>query len=237
MVKDYTVRISARAKRARLVVSMTEGLVVVVPKRFDRRRIPALLESKQAWLERTIDRVRSQRTLMEPLPESGLPERLSLRALGEEWAVIYAATGSTRVTARDQGEQCLTVSGNVSNVAECRDAIRRWLSRKARERLSPQLESLAVEMGLGFTRATVRMQKTRWGSCSHQGTISLNLKLLFLPEPLARYVLVHELCHRLQMDHSSKFWDLVERREPLYRQNEPALRSAFRYIPVWLESR
>ena len=99
----------------------------------------------------------------------------------------------------------------------------------------PWLERTSDELELPFVRAIVRGQKTRWGSCSTQKTISLNYKLLFLPDELARYLFVHELCHTRHLNHSARFWRLVQSREPNYERLENQLTDAWRYVPLWAE--
>ena len=86
---NYTVKQSARAKHARLKMSLRDGLVVVVPKGFDRDRIPGLIERKKAWLEKANERIEIQRKFFEPEPSGSLPERLNLSGIGEKWAVEY----------------------------------------------------------------------------------------------------------------------------------------------------
>ena len=78
---------------------------------------------------------------------------------------------------------------------------------RAAETLAPQLEACAREMGLPYRRLAVRRQRTRWGSCSARGTISLNCCLLFQRPEVVRYLLVHELAHIRHMNHSARFWD------------------------------
>lgn len=80
-------------------------------------------------------------------------------------------------------------------------------------------------MGVSYLRISIRDQRTRWGSCSLKGNLNFNWKLVLLPEELADYVIVHELCHRIYMNHSSDFWKLVERELPDYRQRRKALKS------------
>jgi hypothetical protein len=79
----------------------------------------------------------------------------------------------------------------------------------------------------------VRRQKTRWGSCSSRGTISLNAKLLFLPPPLVDHLLLHELCHTRHMDHSPAYWTCVAGFEPDYRRLENEVTRGNRYVPAW----
>ena len=112
--------------------------------------------------------------------------------------------------------------------------LRRWLLAHARHRLSPRLAALATETGLSYRRLQVRRQRTRWGSCSSTGTISLNGCLLFLTPGQARYLMVHELCHTRHMNHSAAFWSLVERFQPGARALDRELSQAWRRIPAWV---
>lgn len=79
---------------------------------------------------------------------------------------------------------------------------------------------LAAMHGMNVSRVTVRNQKSRWGSCSRRGTISLNWRLVQTPEFVRDYIILHELAHRRQMNHSEKFWHEVERLFPDYLQAE-----------------
>jgi predicted metal-dependent hydrolase len=109
----------------------------------------------------------------------------------------------------------------------------RWLVREAREYLVPRLQQLALHTGLRFRAVQVRRQRTRWGSCSRYGDISLNAKLLFLPPALADYVLLHELCHTVEMNHSKRFWAQVARYCADYRAQDAALREHWHCVPRW----
>jgi predicted metal-dependent hydrolase len=100
--------------------------------------------------------------------------------------------------------------------------------------LPKELEKISTAINLPFSQVSIRKQKTLWGSCSNSKNISLNYKLLFLPQPLMRYVLIHELCHTIHMNHSSKFWQLVGRFEPNYQNLDPQLREVWKIIPPWL---
>ena len=81
----------------------------------------------------------------------------------------------------------------------------------------------------------MRIQRTRWGSCSSRGTISLNAKLLFLPEELVDYLIVHELCHTHDPDHSQRFWGLLQRHRPFARELDHRLSGVAGMVPAWLD--
>lgn len=231
---DYTVRVSARARHVRLKVSAPQGLVVVVPKGFDRRQIPALLETRRPWLEKVLAE------FAERLPDDAdgdLPEQLLLRAVGQTWSVEYAHSTSTRVSARSHAGQRVRVQGNITDKAACRAALRRWLLRQAHVELVPWLEALSHAHSLPYNKTRVRWQKTRWGSCSSRGTISINAQLLFLEKHYVEYVFLHELCHTVQMNHSPQFWALLAARMPGYRGIHQAIRQAWRYTPTWISGK
>ncbi len=90
--------------------------------------------------------------------------------------------------------------------------------RRARAEIEPLARLEAEELGLEFERITIRDQRTRWGSCSTSGTLSFNWRLVLAPYEVLDYVVVHELCHLAVHDHSRRFWRLVERARPEYRE-------------------
>ena len=112
--------------------------------------------------------------------------------------------------------------------------LQRWLKRAANERLAPPLLRLADELDCRVNRVSIRRQRTRWGSCSTRGTVSLNCSLLFLQADVVRYLFVHELAHTRHMNHSADFWRLVERIEPDYRRLDRDLLASWRTVPGWV---
>jgi len=97
----------------------------------------------------------------------------------------------------------------------------------------PRLRALSEHTGMHHRSVSVRRQKTRWASCSRRKAISLNVKLLFLPPVLADYVLLHELCHTIELNHSKRFWALVARHCPDYQRHDAMLRDMWDRIPRW----
>lgn len=96
---------------------------------------------------------------------------------------------------------------------------------EAKKMLSDMVIAWATRMNVSVSSVSIRNQRTRWGSCSSHGSIQLNYRLLFIPRDLAEYVVVHELCHRVHMNHSTAFWRLVETHIPDYKERKIKLRN------------
>jgi len=110
---------------------------------------------------------------------------------------------------------------NVADAAaDVRPAIQKHLRQLAARELPPRVLELAALHGVNVARVSVRNQKTRWGSCSRRGTISLNWRLIQSPAAVRDYIILHELAHRRQMDHSDQFWQEVARLCPDYHHAE-----------------
>jgi predicted metal-dependent hydrolase len=238
----FSVRVSRRARHVRLIVDGAGQLVVVVPQRFDHRAIPTILDAKQDWIERARRRALSQGPwgrAAEPFPT-----RIVLPATGEDWEVEYRPSptggpnrrGATAVARESPGRR-LVVSAAAGDEDACRRALARWLQRRARSVLVPWLERLGEQHGLHYGRVSVRHQRTRWASCSRRRGISLNLRLLFLDAGLVDYVLLHELCHTRELNHSRRFWALLQSYDSDCAAHRRQAREAWRSLPGWLESR
>jgi predicted metal-dependent hydrolase len=216
-------------------LSAHDGLTVVIPRGFDARRIPAIVEARKEWIEKHLRRFSEEARFIAENPPEVLPETIDLPALGESWQVVYRSTGAKRAVEVESfrpGE--LIVSGAVHDHAACRSVLKLWLRRRAAERLAPLLACLAEEHSFRYERMTIRSQKTRWGSCSARKTISLNCHLLFLPFDVVRYVLLHELCHTVFMNHSDKFWLLLEGFDPDSKAMRRRMRVGWKDLPSWL---
>lgn len=107
---------------------------------------------------------------------------------------------------------------------ELTDRQRDFYREKAREVLSQRTAYYAGMMGVTYGRIAIREQKTRWGSCSSTGNLNFNWKLILMPPGVLDYVVVHELAHRREMNHSDRFWDLVASYMPEYKKYRSWLR-------------
>lgn len=216
-------------------MSITGDLEVIVPKGFDRKRIPEILRSKQRWIERVVQRMSAQQQLAGPEVAATQPTQINLQAIAETWEVNYEPTSKSTISLVEKPKHRLILRGNTQQMDYCKAALQQWVAQKAQVILLPWLAAISQEVKLSYQNAAIRQQKTIWGSCSIRKTISLNSKLLFLPDAIVRYVLVHELCHTVYLNHSPDFWALVGHHEPAYKALDASLRDARYLVPWWME--
>lgn len=226
---SLSIRRSARAKRLSVRVFPHGHAEVVVPLRTRAAEVREFIASSQAWIERT----RTSAVCGGASADISLPGRIELAAAGEEWSVTYLPAGRCRdLRARSTaGGGHLTIQ---ATDADARELLRRWLLTAARRILPQHVDRLAEETGLNPAALSIRRQRTRWGSCSAGRRVNLNCAALFLPPFLVDYLIVHELCHLRHMNHSRRFWRLVESFVPDYRTREAGLAAAWNGVPGWV---
>jgi predicted metal-dependent hydrolase len=224
---NWTVRMSRRARRLSVRVYPGGRVEIVAPLGASAAVVERFVGEHRRWID---DRVRDFAALRPG--EVELPTNIYLNGINQRFAIEYCArAGAARI--RPEGEG-LIVEGNTSNRHAVSKALRRWLVTLAGEYLSAQLRNIAGEFGFEYRRVQIRRQRTRWGSCSVAGTISLNVCLLFLEPALVRYLMIHELCHTRQMNHSARFWKLVATCEPNYRALDRAITRSWQQVPWWM---
>lgn len=198
------------ARRYILRVRPDGSLRITVPRGGSRAEALRFVAEQQSWVERERARVRAEHA-----PATwgdGTP--ILLR--GVEHVIRVAADG-TSVRYADRVVP-IDVQADVRGAIECD------LRHMARAELVPRLVALAHRHGIGVERVLIRNQRSRWGSCSPSGAIALNFRLVQMPPEIRDYVLVHELMHRRQQNHSRRFWRLVEAAYPAFRDAERWLR-------------
>lgn len=213
------------------------GLVVTVPKRFDQRRLPALIAEKREWIESVRAKFESLRAGRDPAAAGPRPGLIVLPAVGEQWTVDYRTGDRSTLGFRvaSTGLNFQLPGASVSDLdARIAARLRSWLMAHARERLEPMVAQLAGEHGFRVGPITIRNQRARWGSCSARGHLSLNARLLFASPGACRYVLIHELVHTEHLDHSPAFWRRVAQLDPAYRNHQSELKQTRHQLPDWV---
>ena len=198
----YTIRRSDRARRVRVNVHAQAGVEVVLPARAAEREAAAAISELRPWIER---RLAEARRTMDVIAGRGA----SLPYLDTTLELV-AEPGRSRAHLR--GEQLLVPGG------DARPAIERFYRRAARAEIAPRLDRACAAAGLRYSGLDIRAQRTRWASCSSRGRMSFNWRLLLAPERVLEYVVWHEVCHLQVLDHSPRFWALLARHRPSWRE-------------------
>ena len=197
----YTTRRSQRARRVRVSVHPDGAVEVVLPKRAPERAAAEAVRELRGWIE---DRRRALAGVLEELerPAGTVP------FLGEALRLV-PERGRTR--AHRRGDALLVPERDMAV------AIERWYRRQARAEVAPRLDAACARAGSSYSKLVIRGQRTRWASCSHDGTMSFNWRLLMAPAEVLDYVVEHEVAHLEVMDHSPRFWALLASRCPDWR--------------------
>ncbi len=205
---SYSVRRSPRARRVRVSVDVEHGVEVVLPAREPERSAAAAVAELGPWIQRRLDEAAEVRSRL--ADRSGTVPYLG-RSL-----TLLVDPGRTRAHRR---QDTLLVPES-----DPRPAMERYYRRAARAEIGPRLDRATALAGTSYRSLTIRGQRTRWASCSADGAMSFNWRLLLAPEPVLDYVVWHEVCHLEVMDHSGRFWALLRARCPDCRQQATWLR-------------
>ncbi len=237
----YTLHRVVGRKHVHLVVGEDARLQVRAPWRFSRESAAEVVIENLLWVRDALERAMRTRVKCAPLVSgTRLPLldeelRLELRIAAQMDLLTSVDRGRVTRKVRDalgtkdgwiarRSGALQVVSLSLTRTAQ-RPLVEAWYRREAKRRLPARLAPYARMLGVEPKRISIRAQRTRWGSCSSQGTICLNWRLLLLPSSLCDYILVHELCHLRYLDHSAKFWALVEGVFPDYAEREDRLES------------
>ena len=198
-----------RAKRYLLRLQPDGTVRLVIPRRGTRVEALRFLERSEAWLLK-------RRLLWQETSRIRSPwlHGTSFLFRGHE-VILNVEEGTSARLSFDS--EALTLSGKLPDY---REAIQAYLRQLAERELPPRTRELAEIHNVTVHRVTVRDQKTRWGSCSARKTISLNWRLIQAPPSVLDYLIIHELMHLREMNHSARYWKLVAEAYPGYREAE-----------------
>jgi len=211
----YVVKRSFRVKHVRLEVGVKTGLTVVVPNSYDIEELPDLLEKRRRWILGKLSKYVNVRT---PGAVNQLKSGDSIPYLDRHLKVVEQHKPGTPVGIRLEKNRLLI---NLNRQHGRLDLVLEWWYRQQAERfIKKRADELCPRLGVTYGRLTVRGAKTRWGSCSQKANLNFNWKLMMAPEPVIDYVIIHELAHLKEMNHSKDFWKLVAEHCPQWRKHK-----------------
>jgi len=203
---EYEVRRSSDATKPRIDVDI-HGVIVVLPESGEASPTQ-LLRDNAAWV---VDKMREYEKYREQAPERCFEEGEYFPYLGNQLEIVVEQRPSSSVV----DEELRLARYHVEDTSVKR-ALETLYRRNARQRFRRRADEFAEEMDVEYDRIEVRNQRTRWGSCSTNGTLGLNWRLMMAPPEIIDYVIIHELAHLREPNHNDSFWSLVAEYDPGY---------------------
>ncbi len=216
----------SRRKTVGIVVNRDKTITVRAPYFTSEKTIKKLLSSKAEWIERHINN-QSDRTLT--TPNEGYINGAKLLFIGKTYdlSIILSTTDHVRIS-----NDKIEVTSRSTDREKVKLLLDRWYKKQATAVFISAMDELIArheEFGFNPSKLSVRSMRSRWGSCSRSGRITLNTELVKLDPKYTEYVILHELCHLKEMNHGKGFYELLEKVCPDY----PTLRRKLRQFRLW----
>jgi predicted metal-dependent hydrolase len=215
-----------RSKRKTVAIEVKEDKIIVkCPYRCSKAYIDSVINKNKLWIEQTHKKImeRSEKRLKyvdgQIVYYLGRPYELEFN---------YDLKNSLQLK-QDKFMFTLESSKKGDNTLleeMAKDMLMNWFRKEAKEYLNKRTFELADKLGVSVNKVYIKNVKTIWGSCSSKNNINYNIKLISMPEGVIDYVIIHELCHTLERNHSDKFWALVEKVIPDYKERRNFLNTS-----------
>ncbi len=222
-------RVNPRAKRLRLTLK-ADRVWVTIPPRTSQATTDRFLRDTESWLREQWHKLQ----LRKQQHDANLAQNPQL-AVNHIFDTqihlpVYNATWKIDVSAEYVRVKEIAQTLQIPEINK-NEHLRKWVKNKAQSYLPTRLAELATQHDFRYTGCTVRHARTRWGSCSRLGKINLNASLILLAPELLDYVLLHELCHTREFNHSSNFWAEMYAVDPAFKAHRQALKTFA--LPSW----
>lgn len=217
----------SRRKTLAISVDRTGKVTLRAPTRCSGQRILNFLREKSGWVQKQVARTVSA------LPAQGLPR-------AAENGVTFPLFGKTVTIAllpqnlsKKTGTARLCGDTLYLSAFEAEKRLVCFLRKTAREFITRETKELAARMGAEYASVSINGAKTRWGSCSYNNKLHFSYRLIYAAEETVRYVIIHELAHTFEKNHSARFWEIVEKYEPRYKERRAFLKEHAYYMEIF----
>lgn len=199
--------IRRQRKSVEIQIDSVNGFRVIAPKRLAEKAIMHLLEPRKEWIyEKMLEIEQAQAFRV----VKNYADGEIFLILGIEYPLeIQIEPNRKRSVAVVENEKII-VRAPESSRDLIRTAVLTFYKKLAREEIERRIEPILKSLGVTCTRIAIKDQKRRWGSCSHLGNLNFNWRCVMMPEPVFEYIIAHEVCHLVHLNHSKAYWDLLE---------------------------
>jgi predicted metal-dependent hydrolase len=215
----FLMRRSLKARSLRLQIVLDGPKIILTAPRFAMNfEVTRFLKNRLPWIEKQLGKIEKQAKLR-PAPKYVSGDIYYY--FGEQVTLILEPSDKKRPEIKIRGDKMkISVYKNATRsegIKIIRQTIEKFYKKKAEEVVHDRLEHFNEHYGFKYKRVTMRNQKSRWGSCSRDKNLNFNWRLIMAPIEVIDYVVVHEMCHLEQMNHSKNFWNLVAETVPDYK--------------------
>ncbi len=207
MELTYTIQRSPRRHRVTITVERDRSVVVHAPEGTSDERIRQVVESKRQWIYEKTNHPQKYRNLLHP-PGKELVNGESVLYLGRQYRIEIVETDSTEIRF---AQRFFIPASQVSKRVE---TLREWYVRKAEEKIVPRVKQHACQLGVEVADVKIVDNRYRWGSCTPNNNINLNWRLIKAPMFVIDYVIIHELAHLIEANHTPRFWNIIRAQTP-----------------------
>jgi len=207
MELTYTVKRSAKRKKLTITVERDRSVVVHAPATTSDERIREVVDSKKPWIYEKTRHAQKYSGLPHP-PGKELANGESALYLGRHYQIEIIRGGASEIWF----EQRFLIPASLSS--KRKSVMHDWYVAKAKEKILPRVKSFARELGVAFSTAKIVDNRYRWGSCTTNNNVNFNWRLVKAPMYVVDYVIVHELAHLMENNHTPRFWNIVRAQSP-----------------------
>jgi len=216
----FALKRSGIARNILFEIRPEDGLSIVVPRGYPVEKLPRIIEEKQKWILSRLSRY-EEHLASQPYREKMNGDNIPFMGHNLKLCLTAANTENNIVTL--QGQSLFVTFIEKESID---NLIKSWYRAQAVRYIGERVAELSARCDVSCKKVTIRNQRTRWGSCSQKGNLSLNWKLIIAPPDVIDYVILHELLHIKEMNHSKRFWKLVDKYCPSWRDHRKWLRKA-----------
>lgn len=203
-----SVRTSRRARQMRLVASI-RGVEAVVPEGVSEQRLHEFVQSKRDWIARMAQHY----------------SKMKERSGHEDGTIYYLGSKYHYRIVKDRLQSAIisdslkTITFHVADKRSYKKEIEQWYKDQTARMISERLSQISARTGLSYNKVSIKKQSSRWASCSRKRNLNFNLLLAAAPVDVIDYVIVHELAHTVELNHSRRFWQVVQDADPAYKEH------------------
>ncbi len=220
-----------RSKRRTIGFLINEnGLRVTAPLKTSLKTIEEAIKKKEDWIKTKLHYFLTQYKKPSSL---SLKNGVTIPYLGNNFSLRIQKSSSNNISLNQQALEIIISTINIESEPLTKRLLTKWFQEKAKEYFAKRLPFFSTQLNVKYHQFSLSSAKSRWGSCSTSGNIRLNWRLIHFSPILIDYVIVHELAHLREMNHSNRFWNIVSEIYPHYKTIRKELNLQGKTLSFW----